>query len=164
RGDHRAGDVRPWRAAALFGRARRRRDAESAEHPRSGASRCLARQAGSGAREIARVAAQVGAHRYRCRCARGLGELIHSNNAGFIDMKCITLFNKARLPMMLAAALAALAAPAAAGPHKSTGTLSESTADFKDARVDPVGTVGEAARPADLMNTLRTAPLQGEQI
>lgn len=79
-------------------------------------------------------------------------------------MKCITLFDKARLPMMLATALAALAAPAAAGPHKSTGTLSESTADFKDARVDPVGTVSEAARPADLMNTLRTAPSEGEQI
>src|SRR5260370_25648069 len=66
--------------------------------------------------------------------------------------------------MLAAAALAALSAPVGAGPHKSTGTLSESTTDFKDARVDPVGTVSDAARPADLMNALRSPPSQGEQI
>jgi hypothetical protein len=66
--------------------------------------------------------------------------------------------------MLAAAALAALSAAAGAGPHKSTGALSESTADFKDARVDPVGTVSGAARPADLMDTLRNPPSRGEQI
>jgi hypothetical protein len=80
-------------------------------------------------------------------------------------MKCITLINKSPLPMMLAAAaLAALSAPAGAGPHKSTGALSESATQFKDAKVDPVGTVSDAARPADLMNALRSPPSRGEQI
>src|SRR5260370_6276068 len=66
--------------------------------------------------------------------------------------------------MLAAAALAALSAPVGAGPHKSTGTLSESTTDFKDARVDPVGTVSDAARPANLMNALGNPPSGGEQI
>jgi len=80
-------------------------------------------------------------------------------------MTCIAPINKSRLTVMFAAAaLAALSAPAGAGPHKSTGTLSESTADFHDARVDPVGTVSDAARPAELMNAIRSPPSQGEQI
>ena len=80
-------------------------------------------------------------------------------------MKCRTRISRFRLSMVLAAAaLGALCAPAAAGPHKSTGTLSESTSDFKDAQVDPAGTVTDAARPDDLMRKLRNPPSHDEQI
>src|SRR3982074_538977 len=82
--------------------------------------------------------------------------------AGY-DMKGIPS-DKIRLAMLLAAALMGPSAPAWAGPHKSTGTLSESAAEFKNARVDPAGTVNDAARPGDFADGQRTAPSQGEQI
>jgi hypothetical protein len=60
--------------------------------------------------------------------------------------------------------LALLSAATWAGPHKSTGTLSDAAADLPNGRVDSVGTVSGAARPADLMNVLRTRPSAEEQI
>src|SRR5882672_6830094 len=80
-------------------------------------------------------------------------------------MQWRTRINRSRLSMVLAAVLlAALSAPAGAGPHKTTGTLSESAADFKDAQVDPAGTVNDAARPDDLMHRLRNPVSHDEQI
>lgn len=63
------------------------------------------------------------------------------------------------------AALLLLAASAAcAGPHKSTGALSDKGADFANAKVDSAGTVTASARPAELMKTLRTQTTDNEQI
>jgi hypothetical protein len=75
------------------------------------------------------------------------------------------LMNKSRAALLLAAAaFAASCAPAWSGPHKSTGSLGDSFAEFKDARVDSAGTVNQAGRPTELMNGLRARPDQGEQI
>jgi hypothetical protein len=70
-----------------------------------------------------------------------------------------------RAPLMLAAvALAVHGVPVWAGPHKSTGTLNDYAAEFKDAQVDVAGAVNDAARPADLMSRLRSRPDDGDQI
>jgi hypothetical protein len=69
-----------------------------------------------------------------------------------------------RKPILAGVAMAALAAPAWAGPHKSTGTLSDSAADFEGAQVDAAGQVSTAGRPAALMERLRTRPQAGDEI
>ncbi len=66
--------------------------------------------------------------------------------------------------LSLALALLIAAAGATAGPHKSTGALADQGADYANAKVDSAGVVTAAARPAELMKTLRTTPSDNEQI
>ena len=54
--------------------------------------------------------------------------------------------------------------PVAAGPHRSTGALSDAAAQFADVSVDPVGTVALGARPAALMAKQRATGPADEQI
>ncbi len=64
----------------------------------------------------------------------------------------------------LAALLLVTASVAMAGPHKSTGALSDQGAGFTDTKVDSVGIVTPNGRPAELMSSLRTKPTDNEQI
>jgi hypothetical protein len=67
--------------------------------------------------------------------------------------------NRLSVAVMLMAA-----ATAAAGPHKSTGTLAEQGTQYQDARVDSPGTINATARPADVLKTLDATEAAGEQI
>jgi len=66
--------------------------------------------------------------------------------------------------LSVALALLAAASAAAAGPHKSTGTLADQGAQYQHARVDSPGTINATARPADLLKRLDTTAAPGEQI
>ena len=70
----------------------------------------------------------------------------------------------ARTVVVTLLCLGALWPAAWAGPHRSTGTLPDQGDAYKNARLDPPGTVTTTPRPADLMNTLRRQPQTDEQI
>src|SRR5260370_741658 len=66
--------------------------------------------------------------------------------------------------LLVALSLMAAASAAAAGPHKSTGTLADQGTQYQNARVDSPGTINATARPTDLLKTLDTTATGSEQI